>query len=264
MEQYDVVIPISTKDEWLAEITLNQFKKNFKGYNRIYVVSPNKLNLDVYKNYTDNELIKKSDAIIFDVRYKFQLTLKMNIFDLIPELLDNTFIFDADNIFLKPINPFHYDYIENDREEWPSDSLIDITKPSDRSGVVHMSMFNRYYINEIKQIAYNKTGKTIEEHIDKQYRSQFSEYNLYFKYLENYKSNITFKQLKRYDKYSYDKLPREVDSKIISREKVTFEDIIGDNDVSEYDVINLHYYHISNNFYERYGQKVQVEVFGLD
>ena len=47
MEQYDVVIPISTKDEWLAEITLNQFKKNFKGYRYIYVVSPNKLELPI-------------------------------------------------------------------------------------------------------------------------------------------------------------------------------------------------------------------------
>lgn len=215
---FDIVISLGPNDKDVIKNQLKYTRKNVIGYNKIYVIS------------YDPSILLEDDIIVVDEKsfpfkmqdiqlyigknerngWYLQQLLKLYAVRVIPNILENILIIDADTFFVKPVefmtdNKFNYNfgsqyhipYFDHMRRLHPN-----FKKYSPRSGICHHMIFQKKYIDELFNIV-----ETYHEQIfwkvfltcisTKQYLgSGASEYELYYNYIiSNYIDKINIRKL---------------------------------------------------------------------
>lgn len=223
--QIDVVIPCHEKDARTLEWVLEGIRNNVHGIRKIFVISAKKLThnaqwfdeswypfthksvaLTVFAgNQQDAEnYMQKPDNRI---GWIYQQLLKLYAPLVIPDILPNVLVVDADTIFLRPIELIDADgctlfnvgpqyeptYFGHMRRLLP-----DLTRVfPEYSGITHHMLLQRHILddlfNEVRSKHQTEPWKALCTCIDKQdIFASISEYEIYFNYVfsHNYKAKI--------------------------------------------------------------------------
>jgi hypothetical protein len=216
---FDVVIPLGSKDEDIIGRCVNSVREFIIGVREIHIVSQNEIQVDgatVHSEAvfpfqkTDVEMYVKQDR----AGWYLQQLIKLYAPLVIPNLLENVLIVDADTIFFRKIrfiqngiwyydsNTFiHKPYFESMVKLHPS---FKVWKPK-TSGIVNVMIFNRDVLKEIMNLVeeYHKEEfwKSFLKTSEKESISGASEYEIYFHYvMRKYPSRVKIRHL-QYDNF---------------------------------------------------------------
>lgn len=198
---FDVVIPLGPKDEDIILNCIESVRKNILGVREIHVVSYKLLELPGAIVHTEEFLPfgkKEIEEYISKDRsgWYLQQLIKFYAPILLPNLLENILIVDADTVFFRKIrfmnnNIWYYDmntfihkpYFESMSRLHPS---FVAWRPG-KSGIVNVMILNKSVIKEIMALVedYHKQEfwKAFLNTADKQSISGASEYEIYFHYV---------------------------------------------------------------------------------
>ena len=251
--QFDIVIPVGPRDLKTIAGTLKFTKKNIIGYRNIYLLSCDPslkikdcITIDEKIAPFNHESIRdifKTNKFKNHTGWYLQQLLKLYAGFVIPDMLDDYLVIDADLYFLKKTTffdddgrtllgyaalkqePYHSPYFEHMIRLHPT--LI--RKYYEFSGVCHHMMFNKQKIKDLMSLVENYhdnkafweilIAQVNEYHTHIASGSGLSEYEIYFNYLNIYHpefckirqlkwKNIFFKPTNwcvylRYQKYVY-------------------------------------------------------------
>jgi hypothetical protein len=216
---YDVIIPLGPKDEDIILKCIESIRKNIQGVREIHVISYKELELagaivhseiilPFGKREIEEYINKDRSGWYLQQLIKFYAPL------VIPNLLEDVLIVDADTVFFRKLrflnnNIWYYDmntfihkpYFQSMIRLHPS---FVSWKPS-TSGIVNVMIFNKNIIKEIMEL--------VEEHhkeefwraflktADKESISGASEYEIYFHYvMRKYPKRVKIRRL-QYDNF---------------------------------------------------------------
>jgi hypothetical protein len=207
--EFDIVIPVGPNDKDIVEIQLEYTKKNVIGYRKIFLISYDPsinfqgcITIDEKSfPFTINTVAKFHGKLNRNGWYLQQL-LKLYAGIVIPGILDRYLVIDSDTFFLKPTT-----FIENDKclynygTEYHEGYFQHISRlnkdikkvDSAKSGICHHMIFETQYLRELmmmiekehRDIFYNVFLKTVTDVV----QSGASEYELYFNYMLQYRSD---------------------------------------------------------------------------
>lgn len=217
---FDLVFLVAEKDIETFKLYLYRYNlNNIIGYNKIYIISPCNIEINNTILINDNafpfnDLIKEKYGDVIEpsrINWYKQQFIKLYIFDIIPELLDNVLVVDADTFFLKKttfiddngkllynygceFNKAYFDTLDNLK--------INTYRYDNYSGITHHMMFNRHIIKEIFKKIEDLHKKplwiAVLDNINKEdFNAGFSEYETYFNYCLLYHNDkIKLRKLK--------------------------------------------------------------------
>jgi hypothetical protein len=216
---FDIVIPVGPNDLNKIEKMIEHTKKFIIGYRNIYIVSKNKIDLScifINENIFPFNIESIAKFLGGNTRngWYFQQLIKLYSGFVIPDILNNYLVIDADTFFLKETTFFkdglplyntgteyHIPYFEHMNKMHPSLKKIKL-----ESGICHHMMFQKNILEEL--------FKLIEDFHDKKFWECFlscvnpkeilgsgaSEYEIYFTYLHIYKPDkFIIRNLKWYN-----------------------------------------------------------------
>jgi hypothetical protein len=203
---FDIVFPLGPNDIDVFLLNLELNKKHVIGYRNIYVVTRQEIPIP------DCEIVSESEFpfTITDIvktlcnpdraGWYFQQLIKIYAGAVIPDILPQYLVIDADTSFLKPTTfvddtgrsflaygtEMHRPYFEHMQRLHPS-----FTKIHAGSGIVHHMLFDSFILNEIKSLVENYHGavkpfwKIFIENVTDRHGSGASEYEIYFNFAVN-------------------------------------------------------------------------------
>jgi FkbM family methyltransferase len=213
---FDIVIPVGPNDKDLLNKQVGYTKKNIIGYRNIYLICYDPtISIDGCITI-DEKIFPFSMETVSNIHGKldrngwyFQQLLKLYAFEAVPDIMERCLVIDSDTFFLKPTvfvknnkclynygTQYHAKYFDHmlrlDAE------LVKVDK--DKSGICHHMMFEKKYIDELKNRIEEKHGDTFYNVFLKavtEYReSGASEYEIYFNYmLKNHSDKIELRKL---------------------------------------------------------------------
>lgn len=205
---FDVVIPVGPCDVSFLEKHVQYIQQNVMGFRNIYLIVYDDT-IKIPGCITISESVfpfSKSDILFPSVHigkvlynrdgWYLQQLLKIYSMFVIPNILENILIIDADTVFLRPThfiqnNKFFYGYSSENHLPYfkhaaklhPSFTKNDPNK----SGIVHYMMFQRKYLKKImdmvEQRHENPFWRVFLDQVDTTEGSSASEYELYFNYM---------------------------------------------------------------------------------
>jgi hypothetical protein len=217
--EFDLVIPVGSKDEELVKKNILCNKNRIDGYRNIYLITVND-NVKVDGCITINEnIFPFNKQTVIDILgtefypgWYLQQLLKLYAGFVIPDILERYLVFDVDVFLLKNAK-----FIQNDKimmsysEENHRPYMEHMSKlhPSlkrvygDKSGIHHHMMFEKKYIQELFDMVeeYHKKDFYLAflDSVPENYRdntTSASEYEIYFNFmLMNHKDNVIIRKL---------------------------------------------------------------------
>jgi len=204
---FDLVFLVGKNDIDTFDFYLKFNKKNIIGYRNIYIISPFDIKIDntilIHDNIFpfDINKIKELNNNINDDRLNWYLQqlIKLYAIFVIPDILDNILIVDADTFFIKPVKFIDYDdnnkFLLNYCNEYFKDYFILMKKldiglykfDEDKSGIVHHMLFNKDILLDLFNKVEKKHKKPLYEVLitlidEKNNQTGFSEYEIYFNF----------------------------------------------------------------------------------
>lgn len=217
-QNFDIVIPVGPNEITYIHKMIEYTKKNIINYRNIYLVTPN-INLTIIDCITIDEKIYPFNFNTLKTYlgnterngWYLQQLIKLYSGLVIPNILNNYLVIDADTIFLKPTiffydkiplynigTEYHIPYFEHMSRLHPT-----LIKQINYSGICHHMIFQTHIIKELFTMIENyhhiEPYKAILKCIDKNHisGSGMSEYEIYFNYLLIYhKKKINIRNLK--------------------------------------------------------------------
>ena len=205
---FDVIVPVGPDDVAFLQTHVQYIRQNVMGFRNIYLIVYDD-SICVSGCITISESIfpftKKDigfppvyigDNLCNRNGWYLQQLLKMYSPFIIPDILENILVIDADTVFLRPThfiqnNKFlygfssenHAPYFEHAVKLHPSFTKTDSAK----SGIVHYMAFQRKYLKKIMDIVEQRHAKpfwrVFLDEVDIMEGSSASEYELYFHYM---------------------------------------------------------------------------------
>jgi hypothetical protein len=198
---FDIVIPLGPNDYQNIFSHISHCRKNIKDFRNIYIITAIDINIEGCIIIPESSFpFQLSDINIRKDRnnWYFQQLLKMYAY-LIPDILENYLVIDADTFFLRPVEFFEKNEnflvpLYNTSDEYNIDyfshlSLLheSLVRKIDKSGICHHMMFNTKILQEIREFLCPETPddfwKFWLSKINPDHWSGGSEYELYFNYL---------------------------------------------------------------------------------
>jgi len=248
---FDIVIPLGPNEFKNIQSQIQYVKKNVCGFRNIYIISydPNIVLDDCIVISESIFPFKMEEIAAYFAQYKcknnrngwyLQQLLKLYAGQVIPDILPDYLVIDADVFFLKPLSFFNRikeissagtkEYVKYfftvGQEYWkPYFEHMKRLHPTFRkmnaqySGISHHMMFSTQYVVEMMQMVEKYHGnkkpffkifiESIKEHLNHlptHSESGASEYEIYFNYMINYHSDlVSIRQLKwKNVKFDYD------------------------------------------------------------
>ena len=216
---FDVVIPLGPKDEDIISNCVTSVRNNIIGVRDIHIVSYKDIQVAGATVHSE-EILPFQKSNIEEIVNKdragwyLQQLIKFYAPLMIPNLLENVLIVDADTIFFRKIrfingdtwyfdtNTFiHKPYFQSMARLHPS---FDPWKPG-ISGIVNVMIFNKEVLKSIMQLVkdYHKEDfwKAFLKTADKESISGAAEYEIYFHYvMRNYPKRVKIRHL-QYDNF---------------------------------------------------------------
>ena len=216
MSDFDIVIPVGPNDINMIKEQIIYTKKNIIGYRNIYLIV-----------CTENIII--NDCIIINEKiFPFQMKdiqhylginkingwflqqlLKLYAGKIIPNILNNYLVIDADTFFMKPTvfiknniplynidKQNHKPYFDHMKKLHPS-----FIKHIQDSGITHHMFFQQKYLNEIftlvEKLHEEDFWKVFLKCVTEKEGSGASEYELYFNYIfKNHSDKVKIRKLR--------------------------------------------------------------------
>ena len=205
---FDVVVPVGPDDVAFLQQHVRYIRQNVMGFRNIYLIVYDdtiripgcitisetafpfsKKDIQFPEVYIGNQLCNRNG-------WYLQQLLKMYSPFVIPGILENVLVIDADTVFLRPThfiqnNKFlygfsgenHAPYFAHAAKLHPSFTKTD----PDKSGIVHYMVFQRKYLKKIMDMVEQLHKKTFWraflDEVDIMEGSGASEYELYFHYM---------------------------------------------------------------------------------
>lgn len=207
---YDIVIPVGQNDIQIIHDLLVYLKTNIIGYRNIYIVTPIS-NI----NFTDCIIINdniypfsiKDVETYYGKSYRcgwyLQQLIKLYSGFVIPDIMKNYLVIDADLFFIKPCIfiendkflfntgvEYNVPYFEHMKKLHPSLKRVD----PKISGITHHMLFNSNYILELFKLVENEHNneefwRVFLKSVEPNCISGASEYEIYFNYMLIYHSD---------------------------------------------------------------------------
>jgi FkbM family methyltransferase len=215
-KMFDIVIPVGPNDKEVILKQIEYTKKNILGYRNIYIVTPLPLVLDGCISISE-EIFPFTLKTVSTYHgensrngWYLQQLIKMYAGLVIPNILENYLVIDADTFFIKPTTfykegkplynydtLFHRPYFTHMALLHPSLKRMD----NDKSGICHHMFFQTKYVKELFDMIQNLHKKEFYvvflEKVDTHNGSGASEYEIYFNYLLHaHFTDITVRPLK--------------------------------------------------------------------
>lgn len=234
-QMFDVVVPVGPDDVDFIHRHVQYIRENVLGFRNIYLISYDDT-IQVHGCITISESIfpfSKKDIGFPPVYighklynrngWYLQQLLKLYSMFVIPDILENILIIDADTVFLQPTHfiendTFYYGYSSENHAPYfkhaaklhPSFTKTD----SDKSGIVHYMVFQRKYLKKIMDMVEQQHAKpfwrVFLDEVDVMDGSGASEYELYFNYmLGMFPNKIKLRKLTSASVSSYDDIPTQ-------------------------------------------------------
>lgn len=245
LKSFDVVIPVHKKDLATLSYCISAIKKNLVGCRRIIIVSKEKYSDEA--EWFDESLFPFSFQEISNlvdgqnVGWNYQQLLKLYAVLVIPDILENVVVVDADTVFYRKVNFFSkeglplYNLCKDknlESSEFHQDALHHIKKiipdiannfPAEFeniSGICHHMLFQKKIIEDLFA-RIEKTDASGDKFYqiflkNRKHQCSVSEYNLYFYFLiscycKNYKIRILkYKNTAKFNPL-FEKLRRKYD-----------------------------------------------------
>jgi hypothetical protein len=220
--KFDIVIPVGPNDINFIDNTLLLNQRNILNYRKIFIVTNISLISD-FNKFNDCILIDEN-SFPFNIStikdylgnndrcgWYFQQLIKLYAVFVIPNILDNYLVIDADTAFLKPTVFFENDIpLYNFGTEYNIPYFIHMvnlyptfSKVNNMSGISHHLIFQKYILQDLFTLVETFHNKEFYEifllSIEKQYilGSGASEYEIYFNFLQkNYPDKYKIRPLK--------------------------------------------------------------------
>lgn len=234
-QAFDVVVPVGPDDVDFIRRHVQYIRENVLGFRNIYLISYDDT-IQVPGCITISESIfpfSKKDCAFPPVYignklcnrngWYLQQLLKLYSTFVIPGILENILIIDADTVFLQPTHFFendtfyygyssenHVPYFKHAAKLHPSFTKTD----AEKSGIVHYMVFQRKYLKKIMDMVEKRHDKpfwrVFLDEVDIMEGSGASEYELYFHYmLKTFPNKIELRNLTSVSVSSYDAIPRQ-------------------------------------------------------
>lgn len=224
---FDIVIPVHKKDMEVFHICVRRCREYVVGLNIIYVVTneDNFPDKDEQNDDIERKVIWISEenfpfslntieqyGFAYKTGWYFQQLIKLYAVNVIPNILENVLVVDADTIFLNTVHFFEktvplYSYGEEYYEPYfdhMKEVLPDLEKiDSEKSGICHHMMFQKHIIDDlfyrVEQLHKEPFWRVFLDKADPNLESGCgaSEYEMYFNFvLKHYSYLVKVRKLR--------------------------------------------------------------------
>jgi hypothetical protein len=230
---FDVVVPVGPDDITFLEKHVEYIRQNVMGFRNIYLIVyddtiriPGCITISESAFPFSKRDISFPSVYIGKVLYNrdgwyLQQLLKLYSSFVIPGILENILVVDADTVFMRPTHfaqndkflygfskENHLPYFTHSAKLHPSFTKTD----PDKSGIVHYMMFQRKYLKKIMDMVEQRHEKpfwrAFLDQVDTTEGSSASEYELYFNYmLRMFPDKIVLRELTTSSVSSYNDIP---------------------------------------------------------
>lgn len=223
---FDVVVPVGPDDITFLEKHVQYIRQNVMGFRNIYlIIYDDTIRIPGCITISESAFpFSKSDGLFIPMNTRkgwyLQQLLKMYSVFVIPGILENILVVDADTVFTKPtcfIQDDKFVYGFSHHNHWPyfihAEKLHpSFTKPNKISGIVHYMMFQRKYLKKIMNMVEQRHEKpfwrVFLEKVDTNEQSGASEYELYFNFMVRmFPEKIVLRELTSSWVFSYNDIP---------------------------------------------------------
>ena len=241
IQSFDVVVPVGPDDVAFLEQHVTYIQQNVMGFRNIYLISyDDAIHISGCITISESIFPFSKKEIAFPPVYigdelcnrngwYLQQLLKMYSPFVIPDILENILVIDADTVFLRPTrfiqnNKFLYGYSKENHPPYfehaarlhPSFTKADLEK----SGIVHYMVFQRKYLKKMMDMVEQRHDKpfwrAFLDEVDIMEGSSASEYELYFHYmLRMFPNKIELRELTSMAVSSHDEIPIQT-SQVVS------------------------------------------------
>lgn len=197
----DIVIPVGPRDTEIVQDIIPDLVKNCIGLRRIYLVSRQELAIEntilVPESKFPFSMADLKDLGIRSDRlgWYLQQLLKLYAAEVIPELIDNYMVWDADSYLLKPAG-----FVQNDKALFSVCQDLheayfthmarlhpDLVRQTEHSGICNFMVFNRHSLRRLFAMVEAKSNepfwKRFLQATDPVEESGASEFEIYFNYM---------------------------------------------------------------------------------
>ena len=206
MATFDVVIPLGPKDEDIIQRCVESVHKNLTGFRRIYVIATKKIDLSGCFVINEDSFPFTREAVAQKTSedkagWYLQQLIKFYAPLLISGALENVLVLDADTVFYKRTRfieggKYLFDKVVGATSEAYYEHMARL-HPSfvpwkkNTSGITNMMIFSRPILIELMGKVETAHGKDFWEAYLDCIRGGASEYEIYFNYMMNVKSDIS-------------------------------------------------------------------------